>query len=144
MRSVKMLKPYYVKKDDRFVRVILAFQYFSIIMEDKVYHFIPLESREIILDRTNRQIVNQHDLFVFQKGVSYIKVPLKELMKFNSFEEQLNEITDEFFGEEKSNVTKVELDLVMTELEQVNYDRLIDLALKNGDRDQFIALTSKQ
>ncbi|WP_188206729.1 IDEAL domain-containing protein [Alkalibacillus aidingensis] len=142
MQSVKFLKPYYVKKDDRFVRVILAYQYFSIIMDEKVYHFIPLESREIVLDRFNREIVNKHDQFVFQKGATYVKFPLIELMGFDSFEEQLGDITDEHF-DEKQRISHVEVDLVISELVHQNVDRLIDQALLEGDKEKFSMLTSQ-
>ncbi|MDQ0352917.1 hypothetical protein J2R98_002768 [Alkalibacillus filiformis] len=140
MQSVKMLKPYYVKKDERFVRIILAFQYFSVVMDDQLYHFIPLEAREIVIDRYNREIVNKQDQFVFQKGVNYIKLPLYKLMRFESFEEQLNNITDEYF-DEQPRVTQAEVDLVISHLVEQNVYRLIDQSLLQGDKDQFLELT---
>ncbi|PKR77969.1 hypothetical protein CEY16_08580 [Halalkalibacillus sediminis] len=140
MQTVKFLKPYYVKKDERFVRVVLAFQYFSIEMDDRVYQFIPLDAREIVIDRTNRSIVNLHDLFVFQKGVRYIKLPLQELMKFEAFEDQMQQIIEEFLDEDLA-VSKLEAELVCGELELANVHRLIDQALSVGDEKSFIELT---
>ncbi|GAA0449904.1 IDEAL domain-containing protein [Alkalibacillus silvisoli] len=141
MQSVKMLKPYYVKKDERFIRVILAFQYFSVVMDEQLYHFIPLEAREIVMDRYNREIVNKQDQFVFQKGVNYVKLPLYKLMKFESFEEQLNSITDEYFDEE-ARVSPTEVDLVISHLIEENIYRLIDHSLKDRDEEKFLELTN--
>ena len=43
---VKMLKPYYVKEDERFIRVVLAYQYFSLLIDEELYQFVPMEARD--------------------------------------------------------------------------------------------------
>src|SRR5690625_6896551 len=58
MITVKMLKPYYIKSNAQHVRVVLAYQYFSVVINQDVYQFIPVEAKEIRLNRTNKKVEN--------------------------------------------------------------------------------------
>ncbi|WP_411953924.1 IDEAL domain-containing protein [Alkalibacillus sp. S2W] len=139
MQSVKMLKPYYVKRDETYLRIILAFQYFSIEHHGKTYHFIPLEAREIIIDRRSEQIVNTDDQFVFQHGKEYLTLPLYQLMAFEQFETYVNELIKRL-NSDACEVSEEELLDVITTLEHENFMRLIDQALENRDEAMFNAL----
>lgn len=55
MVTVKMLKPYYIKTEEEYVRVILAYQYFSVVINKKVYQFIPVEANEIRINRKTKK-----------------------------------------------------------------------------------------
>ncbi|MET3683018.1 hypothetical protein ABID56_001108 [Alkalibacillus flavidus] len=139
MQSVKMLKPYYVKRDSSYLRIILAFQYFSIELKGKTYHFIPLEAREIIIDRQSEQIVNTDDYFVFQDGTEYITLPLYQLMDFELFEANINDMIKRL-NVEGSMVSQEEVEEVVTELERGNIERLMDKALEERDEALFNTL----
>src|SRR5699024_2255844 len=76
MVSVKLLKPYYIKMNSEYIRIILAYQYFSLFINKKVYHFVPIEGQEILVNRRTKKVVNTETKFAFQKGkdVIYIKM----------------------------------------------------------------------
>src|SRR5690625_5335123 len=89
MVTVNMLKPYYIKGDTKHVRVVLAYQYFSLLIKEQVYHFIPVEAKEITIDRQTKKIVNINDRFAFQKGQEVIYIAMGELVTLPDFLIQL-------------------------------------------------------
>lgn len=143
MLSVKMLKPYYVKEETDCVRVVLAYQYFSLSLDDKVYQFVPLESREIRVNRKTQKVENESDVFVFQKGKEYSRVALSELLKLNDFVAHLNSIIHPYLNGDKTPIKDDKIDEVIMELEKENIKRLIDRALEERDYDKFIDYTNK-
>ncbi|GGA67040.1 IDEAL domain-containing protein [Ornithinibacillus halotolerans] len=138
MISVKMLKPYYIKADDQFVRIILAYQYFSVLINKKVYQFIPIEAKEIRINRRTRKVENVGSRFAFQKGKEIIYMTMTELMTLPDFLEQLDTIAKPYY-EAKHEVDEVESEAnaVIDELEKRNIKRLIDKALDERDEDTF-------
>ena len=138
MLSVKMLKPYYVKEEAECIRVVLAYQYFSLSLDDKVYQFVPLESREIRINRQTQQVENDQDVFVFQKGKEYSRVALSELLKLHDFRVHLNSIIQPYLNNDKTPIKSEEIDQVVIELEIENLKRLIDKALEENDYEKFI------
>ncbi|GGC83085.1 hypothetical protein GCM10007216_12090 [Thalassobacillus devorans] len=160
MLSIKMLKPYYVKDDERYIRVVLAYQYFSLYVDGELYHFVPLEAKEIIIDRDKKKVHNVLDIFVFQRGKKMIYVSITDLLQLPDFLTHLNSIVRPYLNEKpeaKSNERKVdpvmktknqkeemELDVLFKELEQLNFSRMIDMALDNRDRDTFFDLLDKK
>ncbi|MDL4839200.1 IDEAL domain-containing protein [Aquibacillus rhizosphaerae] len=143
MLSVKMLKPYYVKEEADVIRVVLAYQYFSLSLDDKVYQFVPLESREIRINRQTQKVENDQDVFVFQKGKEYSRVALSELLKLNDFMTHLKSIIHPYLNGDKTPIKDEKIDQVIIELEKENIKRLIDLALKERNHQQFIDYTDK-
>ncbi|MGM8213693.1 hypothetical protein ACLIBH_13025 [Virgibacillus sp. W0430] len=79
MVTVKMLKPYYIKMSNDYVRVILAYQYFSIVINNKVYQFVPIEEKEIRINRKTQEVANIEAKFAFQKGKDIIYITMKKL-----------------------------------------------------------------
>ncbi|WP_082233322.1 IDEAL domain-containing protein [Halobacillus massiliensis] len=145
MLNIKMLKPYYVKEDKRFIRVVLAYQYFSLFIDDELYQFIPMESREIIYDRESKRIHNVFDIFVFQRGKRTVYVSVADLLKLPEFLTHLNSIIMPF-DRQKKETLKIEdtkTDLIIQELEKENLRRMIDLALDAKDIDKFNELAAK-
>lgn len=61
MFTVKMLRPYYIKADEDHVRVILAYQYFSLFINEKVYQFVPTKAKEIQISRRTQKVVNKSE-----------------------------------------------------------------------------------
>ncbi|MRH41952.1 IDEAL domain-containing protein [Aquibacillus halophilus] len=143
MLSVKMLKPYYVKEESDCIRVVLAYQYFSLLLDDKVYQFVPLESREIRINRETQKVENEQDVFVFQKGKEYSRVALSELLKLSDFLTHLNSILQPYLNGDTTPIETDEIDQVIIALERENLKRLIDMALEDKDYKDFKKYTDK-
>ncbi|WP_284139240.1 MULTISPECIES: IDEAL domain-containing protein [unclassified Virgibacillus] len=136
MVTVKLLKPYYIKSDEQNVIVVLAYQYFAMFINHKVYQFIPVEEKEIRINRVTRKIENVGARFAFQKGKDIIYMSMSELISLPDFLRQLNTITAPYF-EEETEINKVEQTAIIRELEQLNVKRLIDKALDERDETAF-------
>lgn len=143
MVTVKMLKPYYIKTDAHRIRVILAYQYFSIFINKEVYHFIPIENKEIVIDRKTKRIVNIEDRFAFQKGKDIIYFKMSELIALPDFLIQLFFIIESYDARTQNNPKdkqSQETEFIIQELERLNTERLIDKALDERDESLFYSL----
>ncbi|MFC7062958.1 IDEAL domain-containing protein [Halobacillus seohaensis] len=143
MLNIKMLKPYYVKEDKRFIRVVLAYQYFSLLIDEELYQFIPMESREIIIDRKSKRVHNVLDIFVFQRGKRIVYVSVADLLNLPEFLTHLHSITSPYEAEKVEWIvekTNIEVEEVVTELEKENLLRLIDKAIDRNDKKAFTKL----
>lgn len=141
-----MLKPYYIKTDDKRIRVILAYRYFSILIDKKVYHFIPIEEKEIIIDRKTKRIINIEAKFAFQKDENIIFFTMAELISLPDFLLQLYFIVESYYAQDKTGQKKeesFEKDYVIEELERLNILRLIDRALDEHDQETFDLLVQR-
>ncbi|AXI10038.1 hypothetical protein CUC15_14365 [Oceanobacillus zhaokaii] len=140
MVTVKMLKPYYIKADENYVRIMLAYQYFSIVMEEKVYQFIPVEANEIKINRKTKKVENIDARFAFQNEKDVVYVTMAKLMTLPDFQKQLDSIAESYYFKQEVNIDKVkqenETALIIAELEKLNVRRMIDRAL--DERDEVI------
>ncbi|MFC4401799.1 IDEAL domain-containing protein [Gracilibacillus xinjiangensis] len=143
MLSIKMFKPYYVKEEGKYIRVVLAYQYFSLLMDEKVYHFVPLESREIRINRETKEIENKDAVFVFQKGKKYNRISLVDLLKVKDFQQHLSQILTPYISLQKPMEKTDHIDYIIMELERNNLLRLIDKSLDEKDIDKFRFYTTK-
>ena len=143
MVTVKMLKPYYIKADAKHVRVILAYQYFSILIKDQLYHFVPIEAKEIKIDRKTKKIVNVEARFSFQKGKDIIYIKMTELISLPDFLIQLYFIVESYYAQDKMECdteSSPENIAIIKELERLNVMRYIDKALDERDDKAFYSL----
>lgn len=143
MVTVKMLKPYYIKADANHVRVILAYQYFSILIKDQLYHFVPIEAKEIKIDRKTKKIVNVEARFSFQKGKDIIYIKMTELISLPDFLIQLYFIVESYYAQDKMECEtepSPESIAIIKELERLNIMRCIDKALDERDDKAFYSL----
>lgn len=143
MLSVKMLKPYYVKEEKTRIRVVLAYQYFSLSMDDELYYFVPMEAREIRINRETQQIENKDVVFVFQKGKQYHRISLAELMMVKDFKEHLASILNPYIVMSSEDIEQHNINQVILELERSNILRLIDRALDEKNEENFQWYTTK-
>lgn len=142
--SLKMLKPYYVKTEKNFVRIILAYQYFSVVIKNKVYQFIPVESNEIRVNRRTEKIENIDAVFAFQNGKDIVNVPMVKLITLPEFLEQIHEIAKPYYFSAQNDVEidkEFDTDLIIKQLERQNLLKLIDQALDERNEEQFKQLT---
>src|SRR5690625_739331 len=124
MVTVKLLKPYYIKMSENYIRVILAYQYFSLLINNQVYHFIPVEGKEIRINRKTKQVVNTETKFAFQKGNDTIYITMKKLTSLTDFMDQLTNIVEPYYKDEINEVENEENRLLLKELENNNILRL--------------------
>ncbi|HLR08860.1 MAG TPA: IDEAL domain-containing protein [Bacillota bacterium] len=139
MVSVKVLKPYYLKIDKNFVHVILDYQYFTVEIGSEVYQFIPVEAKQIKIDRRTQKIKNTYDILAFQKGRCIKYIPISELVAVPEFLIQLYTITSAYYLSDNAE-TDVDTDLLIAELERLNVMRLIDKSLDEQDEETFYKL----
>ncbi len=142
MVSVKILKPYYIKMNSEYIRIILAYQYFSLLINKKVYHFVPIEGQEILINRKTKQVVNTETKFAFQKGKDIIYITMKKLTSLGDFMDQLEEIIKPYYEKAlvpatRPNELNENTALLIKELETENIKRLIDRSLDKLDKETF-------
>jgi len=132
--TVRMLKPYYIKANAQHVRVVLAYQYFSVLINQDVYQFIPIEAKEIRLNRNSKKVENISARFAFQKGKKVVYMSMTELISLPDFIDQLHTIAEPYFKEDAEFLNEKQDELI-EELEMLNLKRLIDDALDQRDFD---------
>lgn len=124
-----------------YIRVILAYQYFSLFIDKKVYHFVPIEGQEILINRKTRQVVNTETKFAFQKGKDIIYLTVKKLTSLVDFMDQLDEIIKPYYENtlvvSKQEKVNDKTALMIKELEVQNIKRLIDKSLDERDIETF-------
>lgn len=137
-----MLKPYYIKMSEEYVRVILAYQYFSIVIHNQVYQFVPMEEKEIRISRRTQEVVNTDATFAFQRGKDIIYVTMKKLISLPDFLIQLHSIVQPYYEQPISDDESSEnSEDVIKQLERLNVKRLIDKALDEKDENAFYSLS---
>ncbi|WP_164668059.1 IDEAL domain-containing protein [Virgibacillus doumboii] len=138
MVTVKMLKPYYMKADDNYVRIVLAYQYFTVLINNQVYQFIPVESKEIRINRRTQKVENVGARFAFQKGKDIVYMAISELISLPDFLVHLHSIAEPYYIKKQKSDDQTAV--IIDELEQINLKRLIDKALDNRDYEAFKSL----
>ncbi|WP_102693070.1 IDEAL domain-containing protein [Rummeliibacillus pycnus] len=145
MLEVKRMEPFYTKRDGARLKMVFAYQYFSIIKDEELFHFIPVEGKEIVINLTSLQIENLSEVFVFQKGSRFIRLPLYQLLLVSNIHDHLELILDELElkrGEQLLSAPS-DIDLLIEELEDCNRLRLIDQALAARDEELFYRLAKE-
>lgn len=140
MVTVKMLKPYYIKMNSEYIRVILAYQYFSLFIDEQVYHFVPIEGQEILINRKTKRVVNTETKFAFQKGKEVLYITVKKLTTLLDFMNQLEVIIGPYYETDlarEEQLINEENELLFRELEKQNVKRLIDTSLDENDEVLF-------
>jgi len=150
MIQVQFMKPFYTKVNGKTLRLVFAYQYFSIVKDDELYHFVPVEGKEMIVDLETKQIENLSEIFVFQRGNRFIRLPLYQLLLISNVHEHLTPILDKATTHEDAvnPVPKEELESEMQkmirEFEVQNLERLIDQALEKRDEKSFYQLVTEK
>lgn len=150
MISVQFMKPFYTKVSDTKLRLVFAYQYFSIEKDNEIYHFIPIEGKEMIVNLNTMQVENLSEVFVFQRGNRFIRLPLYQLLLVSNIHEHLTPILDNVTqnlnietSEETMPIEPEILELIYT-LEEENLSRLIDTALAERNEALFYDLMSQK
>lgn len=139
MLHVQLMKPFYSKLEGQKMKLVFAYQYFSIKKDDELFHFIPVEGKEIIVNMTTYQVENLSEVFVFQKGNRFIRLPLYQLLLVSDIHTHLQTILQHGEPEDREpgSDVKAEADEFISLLEEVNHSRMIDYALQTRDENLF-------
>lgn len=138
-----MLKPYYIKMNSEYIRVILAYQYFTLLIDKKLYHFVPIEGREILINRKTKKVVNTETKFAFQRDNDIIYITMKKLTSLVDFMDQLGEIIKPYYEnpivvyQDENMKFSEETNEIIKQLESDNVRRLIDQSLDDRDANSF-------
>lgn len=150
MIQVQFMKPFYTKVNGKTLRLVFAYQYFSIVKDDELYHFVPVEGKEMIIDLDTKQIENLSEIFVFQRGNRFIRLPLYQLLLISNVHEHLSPILEKASNNEDqlnilpSEKEESEVQKMIRYLEEQNLDRLIDNALEMRDEKRFYQLLNEK
>lgn len=145
MLSVQRMTPFFMKQEDFRLRLVFAYQYFSIIKGDEVFHFVPTEGKEIIINMKSLQVENLGEVFVFQHENRFLRLPLYQLLLISDLHAHLTTILEERVQTKIPIVVPeavmVEAEEIITSLEETNRLRMIDYALETDNLVLFNQLT---
>lgn len=145
MISVRRLTPFFTKLADFRLRLIFAYQYFSIEKGGEVFQFVPTEGKEIVINMKSLQVENLGEIFVFQRGSRFLRLPLYQLLLISDLHKHLNAIVEENVNPDQD--TDVPADVVLEAAELINTlegdnrSRMIDFALETDNLVLFHQLT---
>lgn len=141
MIQVQYMKPFYTKVKGDKLRLVFAYQYLSITKEDEIFHFIPIEGKEMIINIKTSQIENSNEVFVFQKGNRFIRLPLYLLWLISDVQAHIAPIIKSNSpSREHTELTWEEAEELITTLEQENLNRLVNQALLDNNKELFFEL----
>jgi len=143
MLEVEMMKPFYITQEDHSMKLLFEYEYFSIRKGEEIFEFIPAEGKEININVNTYQIENLGDVFVFQNGNRFIRLPLYQLLLISDIHSHLQTIMQQIEIDWKDpDVTWTkETEKLIEQLEKENFERLLDRSLIEGDRKLFMQLT---
>lgn len=149
MIHVQFMKPFYTKVSGAKLRLVFAYQYFSITKDDEVFHFIPIEGKEMIVNLNTMQVENLSEVFVFQRGNRFIRLPLYQLLLVSNVHDHLMPILETASDQQPSAQFKEpeinpEIASLIRALEEDNLERLIDHALADRNEALFYDLMHKR
>ncbi|GKV57424.1 hypothetical protein NCCP2222_33710 [Sporosarcina sp. NCCP-2222] len=143
MLSVQRMMPFFTSQEDFRLRLVFAYQYFSIIKGGEVYQFVPTEGKEIVINMKSLQVENLGEVFVFQRGTRFLRLPLYQLLLISDLHLHLTSMLEGTFNVEMKipEVVVEETKNIVAELEETNKMRMIDYALETNNRTLFNELT---
>jgi hypothetical protein len=145
MLSVQRVTPFFTSQEDFRLRLVFAYQYFSIVKGGEVFQFIPSEGKEIVINTKSQQVENLGEVFVFQRGNRFIRLPLYQLLLVSDLHSHLSIILEGTVtmetDEKMPEVVIVEAEELIGRLESENRSRMIDYALETDNLQMFNELT---
>lgn len=137
MLSVQRMTPFFKKQEDFRLRLVFAYQYFSIVKGGEVFQFVPVEGKEIIVNMKSLQVENLGEVFVFQRGSRFLRLPLYQLLLISDLHTHLNVLLEDSINPKgDTHVPKAvtaETEQIISQLEDENWNRMIDYALETDN-----------
>lgn len=145
MITVQKLTPFFTKLADFRLRLVFAYQYFSIEKGGEVFQFVPTEGKEIVINMKSLQVENLGEMFVFQQGSRFLRLPLYQLLLISDLHKHLNAIVEQNINPDMDTFVPeevtVEAEALIATLENDNKERMIDFALETDNLVLFHKLT---
>lgn len=126
--QVQYLKPFYTKVTGDKLRIVFAHQYLSILKDNLIFHFIPTEDKEIIINLNTQQVENPLDIFVFQSGNRFVRLPLIQFFEITNTYDFINPILHNEMKKLGYNLEEI--------LIEVNTEK-IDLAVQGSRKCEY-------
>lgn len=146
MLQIRRIEPFYTKRVGDRLKLVFAYQSFSVLKDDELFNFIPVEGKEIIINLKTLQVENLSDVFVFQRGSRFIRLPLYQLLLVSNIHDHLQKILDDLELKKEQKEARAaahsEFEVLFTEMEDQNRLNLIDVALDRRDKGLFDELTN--
>ncbi|EGQ26619.1 hypothetical protein HMPREF9372_1306 [Sporosarcina newyorkensis 2681] len=139
MLLIKRIQPFFTSREEFNLRLVFAYQYFSIIKNEEVFQFVPTEGKEIVINTRSLQIENLGEVFVFQRGRRFIRIPLYQLLLVSDLHLHLSTILEgamEVDGHLQEEGMR-EAEGLVEQLERENWERMVDYALETKNRLLF-------
>lgn len=145
MITVRRMTPFYKKIEDFRLRLVFAYQYLSIEKGGEVFQFVPTEGKEIVINMKSLQVENLGEVFVFQRGSRFLRLPLYQLLLISDLHTYLNRIVEGNINPNKDTDVSDEVvsqaaDMISA-LENENRTRMIDFSLETDNLVLFHQLT---
>ena len=137
MIHVELMKPFSTKFEANSIKMVFAYQYFSIRKDDELFQFIPVDGKEIILNADTLQVENLSEVFVFQRGNRYLRLPLYQLLLVSDIHTHLETILEEAKQIHTKEVSIEGSKEVIQLFERQNLERMFDFALETRDEELF-------
>lgn len=141
--KVQYMKPFYTKVTGNKLRLVFAYQYFSIFDDNDIFFFIPIEGKEIIINLDTHAVENYNEVFVFQRNNRFKRIHIHQLFYMEGFQEQIDEIIS-------NNIAKVvdvvpdevvnEANELLKEIVEFNKANMIDRLLESKDYDSIVKM----
>lgn len=145
MIRVQRLTPFFTKQEDFRMKLVFAYQYFSIEKGGEIFQFVPTEGKEIVINLKSLQVENLGEIFVFQKGSRFLRLPLYQLLLISDLHKHLNVILEGAINPDKDTDVAEEIIEeaagIIEALEHENHIRMIDYALETDNLVLFNQLT---
>ena len=124
------------------LRLVFAHQDISILKNGELYQFLPVEGKEIIIDIGTVEVQNLKEVFVFQNGNRFIRMPLYELMVVCNMEDKLGPYVEDALLNKSPQVSEYR-ENTNSEVEEIVIRSLIDRALDVNDKAAFMKLSEQ-
>ena len=138
--TVKLLKPYCIKTDAENIYVLLDEEHFTISIQNEIYQFIPIKSKEFVINRYTKKIENLDATFAFKKDENIFHLSMSELINIPDFLIKLYFLTKEHINYNREDNMNDNIEVIIDELEHLNVKRLIDKALDERNEEAFYDL----
>jgi len=142
MPKIISLNPFMKKLNGSKLRLVFAHQDISILKNGELYQFLPVEGKEIIIDIGTVEVQNLKEVFVFQNGNRFIRMPLYELMVVCNMEDKLGPYVEDALLNKSPQVSEYR-ENTNSEVEEIVIRSLIDRALDVNDKAAFMKLSEQ-
>lgn len=150
MIKVDGFKPFYARTSEGKLRIGFAYQDIRVVIDDESFDFIPTEANEIVFNLHEEVVENLSDVFVFQKGKRFMRIPLYQFILVSDLHAHLAPLLQENKNnlsagrkEESQYTFSAEVDDLICQIEQKNIAYLIDRALAERNEALFYQLTNQ-